>query len=205
MKRFGKVLISLCMILNSAISVSAEEKQYVDESPAIQSQRISAPMTFDEMVEYYMDAYSVSWMTAYSELGGVKAEAEALSSGNSTRVLSVPFSVNGGLYVPKIDFYCNTSEGTSSWGILSIYSTHLNREYLGTYRRFSGTIEEWLKNSYSIEYIIDGDWYTYGSQTSGYLSGTVNIGGYGYVTFGISGAETYYANTYIHKTKVFQG
>lgn len=75
-------------------------------------------------------------------------------------------------YHPRLEFYCETSQCGNWWGIKSIYDTELVRQYGNTGYLFSGSVKSWLINEYQIQYVINGDFYKTGKQTS-----TVNAGG----------------------------
>lgn len=69
-------------------------------------------------------------------------------------------------YKPTLNFYCETSERGQYWGITSIYNCVLDREYNGIVKQFNGEIDIWLVSPYEIAYIVDGDFYDFGTTQS---------------------------------------
>jgi hypothetical protein len=110
-------------------------------------------------------------------------------------------------YKPHLEFYCYTSEEGNYWGIKSIYSVQLVRGYKGTSKQFKGDIKVWLRSPYSIEYVVNGDFYNNGTTTvSGGVGINVGIDDVAQISCDTSSATTtnHYKYFYSHKTLKFQ-
>lgn len=83
------------------------------------------------------------------------------------RTLSVTLDVSE-TYKPTLNFYCETSERGQYWGITSMYSVHIDRDYNGMVQQFNGDVHVWLISPYEIAYIVDGDFCDIGSTQSSY-------------------------------------
>lgn len=152
---------------------------------------ISDAMTFTEMVNYFANKNNISYEKALTHFPNT---AQSRSVSATYRTLSVGLTVTSE-YHPSIDFYCETSETSNYWGIVSIYSVHLNRGYNGISRQFSGTLEFWLRSAYQIEYIINGDFYYNGTTTVSGGEG-VNVGIDKLCTVNYQASNSYEANHY---------
>ena len=166
--------------------------------------QVSAPMSFSEMVNHYMEVNGVSYDEALKAFP-VRLQKETRASA-TYRTLSVSLTVTS-TYRPRIDFYCRTSESGSYWGILSIYSVQLVRSYSGISKQFTGNISVWLRSAYQIEYTINGDFYNNGTTTvSG--GGGLDLGIGESVNISLSASMSYESNHYKyfyeHRTVAFQ-
>ena len=166
--------------------------------------QVSAPMSFSEMVNHYMEVNGVSYDEALKAFP-VRLQKETRASA-TYRTLSVSLTVTS-TYRPRIEFYCRTSESGSYWGILSIYSVQLVRSYSGISKQFTGNISVWLRSAYQIEYTINGDFYNNGTTTvSG--GGGLDLGIGESVNISLSASMSYESNHYKyfyeHRTVAFQ-
>ncbi len=166
--------------------------------------QVSAPMSFSEMVNHYMEVNGVSYDEALKAFP-VRLQKETRASA-TYRTLSVSLTVTS-TYRPRIEFYCRTSESGSYWGILSIYSVQLVRSYSGISKQFTGNISVWLRSAYQIEYTINGDFYNNGTTTvSG--GGGLDLGIGESVNISLSASMLYESNHYKyfyeHRTVAFQ-
>ena len=164
---------------------------------------VSGRLTFQQLVEHYAQTAGISFDEALAFFPSSQT-CSVYSTGY--RVLSVTVNVTNE-YKPTLEFYCQTEEGTSSWGIVTIYSVQLNRRYGNLTKQFGGTIEVWLRNAYTIEYVVNGDFYDNGTTTV--TGGTnANIGIDGFASFGYNASNTvssnHYEYCYQHETKAFQ-
>lgn len=135
---------------------------------------VSAPMTESQAATKLARDKGVSYFEAYRTLFGENIAVNSINSirrARTIRVLSVTLDVLS-YYHPRLEFYCETSQCGNWWGIKSIYDTELVRQYGNTCYLFSGSVKSWLINEYQIQYVINGDFYKTGKQTS-----TVNAGG----------------------------
>ena len=154
--------------------------------------QVSAPMSFSEMVNHYMEVNGVSYDEALKAFP-VRLQKETRASA-TYRTLSVSLTVTS-TYRPRIEFYCRTSESGSYWGILSIYSVQLVRSYSGISKQFTGNISVWLRSAYQIEYTINGDFYNNGTTTvSG--GGGLDLGIGESVNISLSASMSYESNHY---------
>ncbi|MGI6029366.1 MAG: hypothetical protein ACOX81_08145 [Candidatus Heteroscillospira sp.] len=116
---------------------------------------ISGAMSFDELMQRYVD-------TAGRDMEISDILPIDNSSSIGFRVLSVPLMAETG-YVPRLEFYCRTEEGSSAWGISSVLAVHV----LGVDGdKFVGNVDSWLRSAHSIEYVVNGDFIA-PSETSG--------------------------------------
>lgn len=166
--------------------------------------QVSAPMSFSEMVNHYMEVNGVSYDEALKAFP-VRLQKETRASA-TYRTLSVSLTVTS-TYRPRIEFYCRTSESGSYWGILSIYSVQLVRSYSGISKQFTGNISVWLRSAYQIEYTINGDFYNNVTTTvSG--GGGLDLGIGESVNISLSASMSYESNHYKyfyeHRTVAFQ-
>ena len=166
--------------------------------------QVSAPMSFSEMVNHYMEVNGVSYDEALKAFP-VRLQKETRASA-TYRTLSVSLTVTS-TYRPRIEFYCRTSESGSYWGILSIYSVQLVRSYSGISKQFTGNISVWLRSAYQIEYTINGDFYNNGTTTVR-GGGGLDLGIGESVNISLSASMSYESNHYKyfyeHRTVAFQ-
>lgn len=153
---------------------------------------ISEPLSSSETVEFYAISNGVSYAEAIKELGFTLNDMSR--SGNGQRILSVNLPVTN-KYIPRLDFYCHTSEGGNFWGIVDIYSIQLVRKYENLVKNFNGDIEVWLRSPYQIEYIVNGNFYDVGTTTTT-AGGNVGVGIGDYVKVGFQASSTYATNFY---------
>lgn len=120
---------------------------------------VSPIMSYAEMLDYMVNVKHFSREEAIRLLPKTRA-----SDGN--RILSVELSVeNKPSYKPKLEFYCQISVGDGVWGIQEIYLVQMNRSSNGITKQFSGDITTFLRGPERIEYIVNGDFYDYGTTT----------------------------------------
>lgn len=210
MRHISKIFISvcLCILLVCACAgnvFAAEAASSISTNSVVLTSEdieISEPMTYEETLRFYAEKNNTTIEEATRILGGNSRAAKS----QTTRVLTTRVEVTSS-YKPTIDFYCYINTDGHYWGITSIYSVQLNRNYNGTIKQFSGNIETYLRSAYEIEYIINGDFYNTGT-TSTSNGGGVDIGinGVGNVNYTTSNTETsnYYAYCYDSKVIAFQ-
>lgn len=210
MKKFVAVCcIVVALLTNTSIFAFAAE---YEESVDTVSQgyeivltetglQVSPVMTFQEMVQSYACSADISYQDALKMF-----PAERSVSAATYRTLAVTLTVTA-TYKPTLEFYCETSEYGSYWAILSIYSVQLNRGYNGISKQFSGSIDVWLRNGYTIEYVVNGDFYNSGT-TSVQGGGGLNAGINDLITVtftaSISTTSNHYQYFYEHETRVYQ-
>lgn len=81
---------------------------------------------------------------------------EFVNSSNVTLIAPLPVTEE---YTPSLYFYCTTSKT----GIDSIYNVQLVRASSETAKSFNGTIQVWLCDANTVEYVINGDFYNGGN------------------------------------------
>ncbi|MCH4205805.1 MAG: hypothetical protein LKF53_05390 [Solobacterium sp.] len=166
-------------------------------------------MTEDEMARRFADENNISFEEAYTELFPNQYEIQPLAANqlsNTTREVDVVLNVTSE-YHPYIAFFCYTSESGQYCGIQSIYYVTLVRSYNGRPKIFTGDVQAWLRSSYQIEFLINGDFYnTSISTTGGSISGSFGINQQISLQLGASGTNSsnYYKYYYEHGTASFQ-
>lgn len=171
---------------------------------------ISEPMTYEEMAEHFAQEngveYSTAFRTLYPDLYKITSKRLSARRAAKTRELSVYLNVTSG-YRPHIAFCCNTDESGNYWGITSIYYVTLVRNYNGSVFQYSGELQAWLRSPYQIEYVVNGDFYCYATQTvETSVSGGFGIGDMIYVEgqVGSSVSSNHLRYFYQHQTASFQ-
>lgn len=180
------MVISFGLIIPAG-AATVEQAQEVNVND-IEKITVSAPMNYDALVKTFAEDNGISYQAAENEL------AEVNSAQFTYRVLSVTLNVTPE-YKPQLKFYCETSEGGHFWGIQSIFSVQLYREYNGITKQFVGDIQVFLRSAYQIQYIINGDFFnnaTIGSSSDAQMS--VGIGGS--FSFSVSGGAESSSNHY---------
>lgn len=151
------------------ISACAEKKQETEQnhigkmretSHSVSELHISGTMNYEEIVKQYSDDVGVS----LEDAARIFPEEMQRETTRTFRILSVGLEVTD-QYKPYVQFYCETSESGAYWGILSIHSVQLSKNYDGTMKQFQGNLYVWLRSPYQIEYIINGDFYNKGTST----------------------------------------
>lgn len=206
MKKSLCVLLSLLIILpHMSLMACAEEAVEsnhgvidIREADNFSDVYISEEMTFDEMVRDFAKNTGTSFETAKVALTKVdSANAPArVTPGTVYRRISTTLNVTGE-YKPRLDFYCEISRGGNFWGIMSIYSVQMYREYNGITKQFAGNVETWLRSGYQIEYIVNGDFYHYGSTTTT-VGGEIQVGVGDYFNMGFNVSVTTESNHYAY-------
>lgn len=213
-KIFSLLLVTALVFTSIPFSSFASENRFCTSGILeinAEGVTVSGPMTYEEMMARYTENLDgVQWMEQ-------AAPQAAASAPVSYRVLSVPLTVtvdtevpgNAGIeYIPRLEFYCETSESGNYWGILSIYSIQMNRGYNGISRQFSGDVNVWLRSAYQIEYVVNGDFYNNGTTTvSGNGGFNVSINELIKVNFSASITESsnHFGYCYEGKLVSFQG
>lgn len=213
MKKMISLFVTTVFLASSfVIPVSANENSEIITTGTVNIDNIddensnvsvSDPMTFTEMVTHYAKTTGISYEEA---LAAFPNESTRATRTASHRVLSVTLNVTGS-YKPHLDFYCNTSEGGNFWGITSIYSVQLVRNYGNESKQFAGTVDMWLRSGYEIEYVVNGDFYNNGTTTaSGGTGLSVGVGGSANISFqaSIAHSSNHYKYFYDHQTVAFQ-
>lgn len=204
MKKVTAFFLALVFIASIGVQTASAcmaEVQYPEARiVSVEEVTVSEAMTYDEMVVTLAENSGISYQAAKDEL------AEPTSTQFTYRVLSVTLNVTS-TYKPTLDFYCETSE-SRYWGIKSIFSVQLNREYNGISKQFIGNIDVYLRSAYQIQYIINGDFYNNATVTIiGGADLDIGIGGVGSITFegSISSTSNHYKYFYDDALVAFQG
>lgn len=199
-KKIMSFLLVFCMFMGNFISTRAADNTNVITTNEFDY--ISDVMTYEEMIEQYAKEGGMS----YEEALNFFPKSRAVNAKATYRELKVTLNVDSS-YKPYLSFYCETSESSQYWGIVSIYSIQLIRNYNGTSKQFSGTIDAWLRTAAQIEYTINGDFYNNGTTTGGFSIGSsAKIGEKvtGNFSASISTSSNHYKYFYDHKFYNFQ-
>ncbi len=114
------------------------------------------------------------------------------------RIISDTLNVTAD-YKPRINFYCQVSEGEGHEAIVSINSVNLTRAYNAKVYEYAGSIYYNLEDPNRFYYTMDGDWYQNGTMT---ISGgnATNAEGYAPLYFSVLNGSNHYCGFYIAKT-----
>lgn len=170
MKRRSFTLLLAClMVCTCIVPTAAYTPQVRDIDPNDHSGISMTPvMSYNELLDYMVEVKHFSREEALQLIPKTRA-----SDGN--KILSVTLSVeNKPLYKPTLDFYCHVSVGDGVWGIQDIYLVQMDRSSGGITKQFSGEVNVWLRGPERIEYVVNGDFYNYGTTTVSF-GGKVNI------------------------------
>lgn len=174
MSRVIKISLSISICLSMVVSMlvfAADcQKETINNAGNVFNDDvyISEVLTYDEMIQRYADNADISFgesLKYFPETHNVSPEA-------TYRELQVTLDVDTN-YKPKLSFYCETSQYSPFpyWGIVSIYSVQLIRNYDGISKQFNGNVDAWLRTASQIEYVINGDFYDNGTTTDGFPVG----------------------------------
>lgn len=168
-RRWFTLLLACLMVCTCIVPAAAYTPQVRDIDPNDRSGISMTPvMSYNELLDYMVEVKHFSREEALQLIPNTRA-----SDGN--KVLSVTLSVeNKPLYKPTLDFYCHVSVGDGVWGIQDIYLVQMDRSSGGITKQFSGDVNVWLRGPERIEYVVNGDFYNYGTTTVS-LGGKVNI------------------------------
>lgn len=161
---------------------------------------VSEVMTYDEMIQHYAQNEGITYAEAAKLFPAPRSVDGTNDIGYRTFIANLDVTSE---YKPHLEFYCETAEGGHFFNINSIYSVQLVRIYGSISKQFSGDVEVWLRSSNSIEYVVNGDFYNYGTTTtSGGAGLDINLGKSAKISFSASIASTdnLYAPFYKHTT-----
>lgn len=169
-RRLFTLLLACLMVCTCIVPAAAYTPQVRDIDPNDHSGISMTPvMSYNELLDYMVEVKHFSREEALQLIPKTRA-----SDGN--KVLSVTLSVeNKPLYKPTLDFYCHVSVGDGVWGIQDIYLVQMDRSSGGITKQFSGEVNVWLRGPERIEYVVNGDFYNYGTTTVS-AGGKVQIG-----------------------------
>ena len=212
MKRFLSFLIASVVVLSFshttvfANNTHEQEKNQVDviytTNPNIQ---VSDPMNFSEMITYFANSKNISYEEALTFFDTPTQSYSSTYAPIKYRVFTVNLVVTENVYVPHLEFYCQTSENGNYWGILNVYSCELIRSYNQISKQFSGTVNFWLRNPYTIEYSVNGDFYENGTTSHTAEVGlNVDVGAGASISYSISYSSNHYKYFHIHQNLVLQ-
>ena len=217
MKRFISILMLLCfstsMLQASASTVSKEANThilYIRNIEANEQCQVSDAMTYDEMRARCAEISGIPYIPTEE----CRTES-ILRREPGYREVTIRLDVTDE-YKPSLVLYFETEQNGQYWAIKSLYSVQLNREYrflnadgelVSIVKQFSGDIEIWVRSLYEVEYVINGDFYNYGTTTnSGGAGLEVNIGEAAKISFSASTttSNNHYKYFYRHRTIAVQ-
>lgn len=168
-RRLFTLLLACLMVCTCIVPAAAYTPQVRDIDLNDHSGISMTPvMSYNELLDYMVEVKHFSREEALQLIPKTRA-----SDGN--KVLSVTLSVeNKPSYKPTLDFYCHVSVGDGVWGIQDIYLVQMDRSSGGITKQFSGEVNVWLRGPERIEYVVNGDFYNYGTTTVSF-GGKVNI------------------------------
>ena len=208
-KKLVVLLLSFIMLLSISVNATEVESQgtigiidfsNIENNPNVS---VSEVLTFSEMVERYAKNAGITYWEALEMFPNASSTYSA--RGVYYREFTVTLDVDK-KYKPSLKFYCETAEGGNFRNINAIYSVQLVREYNGKSKQFSGDIQVWLRNTYAIEYVVNGDFYNNGTTTfSGGGNGKFGIAEIIDLTFTASFTyvSNHYKYFYVHDTAVY--
>ncbi len=190
-------LIILAFGISPVLADDDNSKEYQGKV-SLHDAEVSDLMTFDELVEQYAEDSGVTIDEArasfYASMG-TDANSIKRTASAQYRTLSDTLNVTT-TYKPKINFYCEVSEGGGYASIKKVLNVNMNRVYNGFSKQFAGSVYYNLEDFTHIYYTIDGDFYDNGTTTVG-VSIEIGIGEGASVTFGCSYASNHYAGFYV--------
>lgn len=167
MKKTTKLLITAALsLVTFTLLIYADRNTKFNTTKVIDTYNnnsnvtFSNPMSFSEMVTHYAEATEISYDEAL-KLFPKESTGDAASS-KCYRILNIPLDVTA-TYKPQLNLYCETSESGHYWGLSNIYIANMEKNYAGSTKQFSGTVDMWFRNGYQLEYIVNGDFYTNGT------------------------------------------
>ncbi len=212
MKKTIKLLMAAALsLLSLSLIIYAYKNEKLDTSEIIDIRddentniKFSEPMSFSEMVNCYAKTAEISYDEALKLFPEESTDNTTYSKCH--RILSVPLHVTA-TYKPQLEVYCETSESGPYWGLSNIWLVNLDKNYNGSSKQFSGTIDMWLRNGYQIEYAVNGDFYNNGITTL--LDDTdwdIKTDNYAHISFTTSSSimPIHYQYFYDHQTLAFQ-
>lgn len=212
MKKTTKILITAALSLATLSSIIYTEKNTELNTRNVIDIRnnensnvtFSEPMSFSEMVTHYAEAAEISYDEAL-KLFPEKDTDDAASS-KCHRILNIPFDVTA-TYKPQLELYCEASESGHYWGLSNIYLVNMEKNYDGSAKQFSGTVDMWLRNGYELEYIVNGDFYSNGATAiSDDTDLDIKTDSYAHISFTTSSSivPIHYQYFYGHQTLALQ-
>lgn len=153
---------------------------------------------YNKAVEQIAEKQNISTRKARTLLDEdqlVKTSAGVQVSTNQYRTLSRSITVTS-TYKPKINWYCLTSESGSFYGIKKVLNTSLNRGYGGISKTFSGYVYTRLENSYTIYYILNGDFYNNGTVSFSGGASDIAVGSSAKLSCSVSYSTSHYKYCY---------
>ncbi|WP_051289706.1 hypothetical protein [Paenibacillus massiliensis] len=213
MKKTAYTILTAALLATTAsIPVSANESGSHVITPQISTESsislepgnisdgvtVSEVKTFDEIVKEISDDMDISMneaITLLKESSGNSSKSDAQLAATTYRTFSKYLDVSS-YYKPQLKFYCQTTEGGGSFrGIVQILTYQLLREHNGTTKQFSGTLYTNLEHANKIHWIVNGDFFNYGTTTvSG--GGAVGLKGFGEMNFTITNEANHFRYHY---------
>lgn len=215
MKHNMKKIISLVLVLAMTLAISVpgfaqtssvnkQNRKAEITSGLISTEdsktQVSKVMTYDEIVAEIARDCNISRVEAARQVKDNTIKTSAVKADRPTyRTISATVPVFSN-YQPTAKFYCQTSESGSFHGIVQILNVTLNRVYNGTAKQFSGTLYTNLEDANTIYWVLNGDFYNFGTTTV-QGGGSIGVGGFSTLDFGVSYASSWFGTAYYeHRT-----
>lgn len=202
-----KTLMALLFTVAATVLISAEthasQRTIENMTEKIETNElISESMTFEQMIESIARDYGISVNGAQEKIGYSDVMVKkAIQSKATYRILSQMFTVNSS-YKPTMRFYCETSESGSFRAIKRIIEVNMIRGYNGLSKQFSGNVYVNLEDPNRIFYIVNGDFFNYGTTT--WNAGvSIGVGKAANVKFGVNNGSNHYQYRYVESRVTF--
>lgn len=131
---------------------------------------VSDVMTYDEIIQRIATDSEISIEEAKEIFGpqSISKSGKAINYRTFSKTLNVSIH-----YKPSINFYCETDESGSFYGIRQVKNVSINRKSNNMSAVYDGEIFVHLENGSTIYYMVNGDFYTNGTVS---FSGSLNLG-----------------------------
>lgn len=195
---FAFLFLTICprAIASNDINLDVSEKNKVNfESTTIPSKDL---LTYDQMIDSLKnDGLS------FIEINKIMKESSARSEEERPNYIyyrshKVPLNVTS-TYKPSLNFYMEVDAAHGAYYAKKLLNVSMNRSYNGISKQFAGTIYYYRQDKITFYYLVNGDFYNYGSTTfTG--GGSIGIGGRGTLTGSVSTTKNHYKYAYIENT-----
>ncbi|SFL38437.1 hypothetical protein SAMN04487943_101281 [Gracilibacillus orientalis] len=195
------------LVFGSIVSAESRSEE-VDVQVNDEDTELSEVLTFDEVVQKLAKDEDISIEKAEQRIIGSSSstkllqqsrEAEIEARAASYRTITKEFRVNS-IYKPSVKFYVRVNVPFGQFAeIEEILNVGMNRDDSGYSKKFNGTVYTNLEDKHTIHFIVNGDFYNYGTTVvDGGVS--IGVGKAATVEFNISHASDHYEYVYTSDT-----